>query len=210
MTLSIVCHRCMTLPIIRIHEIEVVIPPPQSPQASYDQSDDDDGGGDISSDFSFPNSPQQPLPSLTLTQQAVSKDGKGEFRSIFEALEASPSNSNNPVYINIESGEYYELINVDTHKTNIFLKGAGVDRTVIVSNGSLYGNQSAATLMIIGVRFLARDITIARKGNNGGVVENWSDYSVFYNYKLKGVNESLKAKVGNQFYRNCDVQGQNM
>ncbi|XP_073129009.1 probable pectinesterase 56 [Henckelia pumila] len=123
-----------------------------------------------------------------------SKDGKGEFRSISEALEASPSNSNDPVHINIESGEYYELINVDTHKTNIVLKGAGIDRTVIDSNVSLDGT---------------RDITIAHTENNGVAVENWSNYSVFYNCKLKGVNGSLKAKGWNQFYRSCDVHGQN-
>ncbi|XP_073129010.1 probable pectinesterase/pectinesterase inhibitor 39 [Henckelia pumila] len=127
------------------------------------------------------------IPSMVGSRSPVSKDGKGEFRSISEALEASPSNSNDPVYINIESGEYYELINVGMEKTNIVLKGAGIDRMVIVSNGSLDGSQSAATL------------------------KNLSDYSVFYNCncKLKGVNGSLKAKGGNQFYRGCNVHGQN-
>lgn len=145
-------------------------------------------------------------------EMLVSKDGKKGFRSISEALEASPSNSNDQVCITIKSGVYYEMIHVGVDKTNIVLKGAGINRTTVISNETLdetFHSLSAATLKINENWFLARDMTIAREGNRGVAVENWSDFSVFYNCKLKGGNGSLNARRGNQFYRSCQVYGRN-
>ncbi|KAL9155789.1 hypothetical protein ABFS82_09G029700 [Erythranthe guttata] len=143
---------------------------------------------------------------------SVSGDGKSEYRTISEAVEASPSYSSFRVCIRIGAGEYNEKVRIAPDKINITLLGEGVEKTVITSNATLpisLMGRYAATLWVGGQDFLAQDLTISNTAKDGVAVENSGDHTVFFRCTLRGMNMTLHALGLKQFYRSCQFYGRN-
>ena len=62
----------------------------------------------------------------------VAKDGKGNFKSIQEAINSLPDSSATPRIIHIKSGTYNEKIFLSKH--NIIIEGEDRDKTIITSD----------------------------------------------------------------------------
>ncbi|KAL7139101.1 hypothetical protein ABFS83_09G028700 [Erythranthe nasuta] len=140
---------------------------------------------------------------------SVSKNGKSDYRTISEAVDASPSHSPFRICILIGAGEYDEKVVVGRFKSNLTLIGEGSEKTTITSNSTppLKVIGVTATLSIAGTAFMARDLTVSNSAELGVAVESWSDRSVFFRVILRGVNKTLTAWGGNQFYRSCLFYG---
>lgn len=80
----------------------------------------------------------------------VSLEGYGNYATIFEALEAAPSNSSCPVYITLQAKEYHEQVLVQNDKTNIVMTGQGIEKTFIIHNGSSLTNQTTMSSATFG------------------------------------------------------------
>ncbi|KAK6148387.1 hypothetical protein DH2020_019299 [Rehmannia glutinosa] len=140
----------------------------------------------------------------------VSKDGKSNFTTVSEAVEASPNYSPHKVCIFIHTGEYHEMVKIGDEKINLVLMGEGIGNTTIVSNASIDEHVTTlplATLRINGKEFLAQDFTIINTAKYGVAVENWADHSVFFRCKLEGRNATLRVRGKEQFYRSCQMYG---
>ncbi|KAK9287968.1 hypothetical protein L1049_016413 [Liquidambar formosana] len=145
----------------------------------------------------------------------VSLDGKGQFTAISSAVEAAPANSSFKYCIYIRRGVYRENVLVDAEKTNLVFVGDGMGKSVITSSRSsidgFFGGDQIATLRILGVGFMGRDLTIENAAgperNHGVALENWADQTVFYRSSFLGYRDTIYTSNGRQFYRDCHIQG---
>ncbi|KAI3855254.1 hypothetical protein MKX03_026112 [Papaver bracteatum] len=144
----------------------------------------------------------------------VATDGSGDYRTINEAVEASPSMSRSPYVIRIRKGSYKENVLIPQNKRNLVFRGEGMLTTKIIghrSNASGYGTQDSATLIVLGDGFMARDIAIVNtagpNGHQAVALISEADRCVFYRCRFEGYQDTLYAKINRQFYRECDILG---
>ncbi|GLJ10948.1 hypothetical protein SUGI_0138550 [Cryptomeria japonica] len=141
----------------------------------------------------------------------VAKDGSGKYRTIADALNAAPMQSQKRYVIYIRGGIYEEKLIVT--KQNIMLVGDGKGVTVIAGSNSHTQDSSplTANFMACANGFMARDITFQNtagpyKGQAAALLVR-SDRSVFYRCSIIGYQDTLYAHSQRQFYRECDIYG---
>ncbi|XP_047321162.1 pectinesterase 2-like [Impatiens glandulifera] len=143
----------------------------------------------------------------------VAKDGTGQYNTIGAAIAASPNYSTSRTYIKVKPGIYRENIVVPEIKTMLTLIGYGMYKTIVSgdrSNGSGFHTDKTATADIYGQNFLAVDITIentAGAANQQAVALKSEAQSTFYRCRFLGYQDTLYAKAGMQFYRDCEIFG---
>ncbi|KAF8387669.1 hypothetical protein HHK36_026323 [Tetracentron sinense] len=144
----------------------------------------------------------------------VDRDGSGNFTKISDAISSAPNLSSRHYYIQIRAGVYVENIFIEDHKTNIVLIGEGMDNTIISGNRSFAGGfrtYQSATVGIRGDGFVAQDITfenVAGPNNMQAVaLMSESNSSAYYKCRFLGYQDTLYAKIGRQFYRECEIYG---
>ncbi|KAK2975585.1 hypothetical protein RJ640_014072 [Escallonia rubra] len=144
----------------------------------------------------------------------VAKDGTGNFTTIGEAISAAPNYSSNGYHIKIKAGMYTENIVIGSCKTNLILIGDGMDDTRILGNrsfGSGFGTYDTATVGIHGQGFIAQGLSFEnlagpKKGQAVAVLVE-ANYTAFYRCRLKGYQDTLYTKIGEQFFRECEIFG---
>ncbi|CAI9094323.1 OLC1v1030045C1 [Oldenlandia corymbosa var. corymbosa] len=148
------------------------------------------------------------------TPSVVVQDGSGSFRTINDALRAAPSYSREKVIIVIKKGIYYEQVTVGQEKTNIVLIGEGVENTVISGSKSVatgFGLQETATVGILGNGFMAQGITFKNtaglNGRQAVALLTSANYVTFYQCRFMGYQDTLYAKYGIAFFRDCEIIG---
>ncbi|MQM16118.1 hypothetical protein Taro_049072 [Colocasia esculenta] len=148
----------------------------------------------------------------------VAKDGSGNFTTISDAIAAAPNRTDvvedGYFKIVVREGVYQENVVVGREKKNLFLVGAGINRTVITGNRSVYDNYTtynSATFAVHGERFIAMDITFENTAgpekHQAVAMRNSADLSTFYRCRFMGYQDTLYAHSLRQFYRDCDVYG---
>ncbi|KMZ63426.1 pectin methylesterase, family CE8 [Zostera marina] len=144
----------------------------------------------------------------------VAQDGSGNFTSISDAVAALTENTSKRFVIKIMPGEYTENIMIDKDKPNVTLIGSGVNITVLKSNRSVktgWTTTTSATLDVRGHGFMAQNISVLNtagpEGQQAVAVRIESDLSVFYKVDIIGYQDTLYAKFGRQFYRECNIYG---
>ncbi|KAL7001681.1 pectinesterase [Sarracenia purpurea var. burkii] len=97
---------------------------------------------------------------------------------------------------------------------NVMLIGDGKGVTVITGHKSFLqgGNTwSAATIVIWGDGFVARDITFQNTAGSGShqapALTSKAPHSAFYRCAFEGYQDTVYAQHGLQFYRECDIYG---
>ncbi|XP_047326858.1 pectinesterase-like [Impatiens glandulifera] len=150
------------------------------------------------------------LPKITY----VAKDGTGEFSIIGEAINAIPNYVKFRTYIKIKPGIYMENIVVPKSKTRLTLLGSGIYKTIVSgsrSNKTGFATDKTPTADIIGDGFVAKQITFentAGPSNNQAVaLKSEAEFSAFYRCRFLGFQDTLYAKSGKQFYRECEIHG---
>ncbi|KAL2898318.1 putative pectinesterase/pectinesterase inhibitor 32 [Bienertia sinuspersici] len=143
----------------------------------------------------------------------VSKSGDEKFTTISEAILSAPSYSSSKFFIRVRSGVYNETVTVPQNKTNIVLIGDGVDVTKITANHHppQFTTSNSATFSVFGDGFMAQDITFENDagGRSGQAVAVLCDanHTIFYKCKFLAYQDTLYAKHGTQYYRECDIYG---
>ncbi|XP_021774344.1 pectinesterase-like [Chenopodium quinoa] len=143
----------------------------------------------------------------------VSLDGDGDFTTISEAILSAPSYALSRFHIRVCSGVYNEVVTVPQSKTNIVLIGDGAEVTKITANRQIseFSTSETATFTVLGDGFMAQDIAFE---NNAGSESGQAvallcsaNHAIFYRCKVIGYHDTLYAKEGSQFYRECDIYG---
>ncbi|XP_073027937.1 pectinesterase-like [Primulina eburnea] len=151
------------------------------------------------------------LAQLTLI---VSKDGRGNFTTITQAVAAAPNTSHQRTVIKIKAGVYYENINITQEKINLYFIGEGMDVTKISGNKSAgmgLKTKETATVQINANGFVAIDITFENTAGpqmfQAVALSNYGDHTAFYRCRFLGYQDTLNPQSHAQFYRDCEVYG---
>jgi pectinesterase len=157
----------------------------------------------------------------------VSQDGKSDYKTIQEAVNAVRDLSPQTVKILIKRGVYREKVVVPSWKTNIHLIGEDKANTIITGGdysgkdyrGSTdaFGNKkhstyTSFTLLAQGDGFRAENLTIENTAGRVGqavALHVESDRAVIINCRLLGNQDTLYAATGTsrQYYKDCYIEG---
>src|SRR5699024_5841902 len=108
-------------------------------------------------------------PSTIQYRYVVDKEGKGDFRSVQNAIDAVSSYLDERTYILIKKGIYKEVLTIPEEKKNITLVGEEAEDVVLTydnaankidpETGEEYGTSGSASTFIHGEGFVAVNIT---------------------------------------------------
>ncbi|XP_019200356.1 PREDICTED: probable pectinesterase/pectinesterase inhibitor 60 [Ipomoea nil] len=146
----------------------------------------------------------------------VSKDGKGQFRSIQAAINYATSRrkGNQRIIIYIKRGVYNENVQIGSNMNKIMLVGDGLRYTIITGSRSAasgFTTYSTATVGVDGLNFIARGITFRNTAGpqnaQAVALRSASDLSVFYACSFEGYQDTLFVLAQRQFYKSCYIYG---
>jgi PelA/Pel-15E family pectate lyase len=143
----------------------------------------------------------------------VAADGSGNFTSVQQAVDHVPDNNRQPVVIYIKPGIYKEQIRVPAGKPFVTFLGSKAAQTILtfyLSNPQV-GSTSATYSTYVGASdFHAENITFENSfgpGSQAVAMLVDADRAVFRNCRFLGWQDTLYAKGGRQYYKDCYIEG---
>ncbi|KAK7276473.1 hypothetical protein RIF29_17613 [Crotalaria pallida] len=140
----------------------------------------------------------------------VSKNGRGNYTRVSEAIENAPNMSLTFYNIYIKEGTYEENLYIHRTKTNIRLFGDGAHRTIIFGNRT-NNETNGPTIEIHGERFQAANMSFVNDAGltagQANAVRNVANNTIFYGCSIEGYQDTLYAVRGSQRYENCEIYG---
>lgn len=159
----------------------------------------------------------------------VSKDGKGDFTTIQQAIDAVDNNSSLRTKIVIKAGIYKEKIVIPESKGALLLEGENPAKTIITyddfaskknAEGKEIGTTGSATLFIYSNDFSAKNISFENSSGRVGqavAVLTSGDRIAFENCRFLGNQDTLylkgaqdlqdKKKPSRNYFKNCYIEG---
>lgn len=159
----------------------------------------------------------------------VSKDGKGNFTTVQQAIDAIENGSSTRTKILIKAGTYKEKIIIPDTKGAILLEGENPQTTIITyddfaskknSEGKDIGTTGSSTIFIHSNNFTAKNISFENSSGRVGqavAVLTSGDKIVFENCRLLGNQDTLylkgvqdspdKTKPSRNYFKNCYIEG---
>ncbi|KAF2321351.1 hypothetical protein GH714_040421 [Hevea brasiliensis] len=119
----------------------------------------------------------------------VSKDGKGDFKTVTDAIKSIPSGNIQRVIVNIGPGVYTEKITIDRTKPFITFRGAP---------------NAMPTLAFGGMAKQPDGIT---SGAQAVALRISGDKAAFYNCRILGFQDTVCDDRGHHFFKNCYIEG---
>jgi pectinesterase len=151
----------------------------------------------------------------------VALDGKGDFKTVQEAINAVPDFRKNVTAILIRPGTYKEKLILPASKTNVSFVGLDRDLTILTFDdyalkknrfGEEMGTTGSASFYVFGEGFSATNITFQNSAGPVGqavAVRIDADKVTFTNCRFLGFQDTLYAYGENsrQFYKDCYFEG---
>ncbi|OKS86964.1 pectinesterase family protein [Mucilaginibacter polytrichastri] len=154
----------------------------------------------------------------------VAQDGSGDYKTVQAAFDAIPFKNKKPIEIYIKKGIYKELLNLDSGKNFVTLKGEDKDNTILTFNnhigvvtakGDTLNTYTSASFFLKADNFTARNITFE---NNAGFTAGQAtavfahgDKLRFFDCIFKGFQDVLfcsgEGSNSRQYYQNCYIEG---
>ncbi|XVE56066.1 hypothetical protein DITRI_Ditri03aG0207200 [Diplodiscus trichospermus] len=140
---------------------------------------------------------------------SVDQSGKGDYRTIQEAIDAVPSNNNELVYILVKPGIYKEKIVVPVDKPFITISGSNANGTIITWNdgGDIF---ESPTFTVLASDFVGRYLTIQNTlgpGAKAVALRVSGDRAAFYGCRILSHQDTLLDDTGRHYYSNCYIEG---
>jgi PelA/Pel-15E family pectate lyase len=143
----------------------------------------------------------------------VAVDGSGDVRSVSQAIARVPENNRRRFIIRIKPGTYREQIRVPANKPYISFVGESAEKTTLtygISNKEAGSTSAAYATYIAGHDFYAENVTFENSfgpGSQAVAVLVEADRVVFKNCRFLGWQDTLYAKNGRQYYKDCYIEG---
>ena len=143
----------------------------------------------------------------------VSADGSRHVRTVPEAVDKVPENNSRRFVIYIKPGVYKEQIRIPASKPYITFIGDSAEKTILtfnLSNKDAGSTSASYSFYIGGHDFYAENITFENSfgtGSQAVAVLAEADRVVFNNCRFLGWQDTLYAKGGRQYYRDCYIEG---
>ncbi|KAJ4851417.1 hypothetical protein Tsubulata_030617 [Turnera subulata] len=144
----------------------------------------------------------------------VAADDSGNYKTINEAVANAPLHSKVPYTIHIKAGVYQEYVFIPKNMTNIVLVGDGAKTTKITGNRSAGGGfktHETATVVVKADGFVAKYITFENAAppseDQAAAFMIEANRSALYQCDFLGHQDTLYAKKGSQFFRDCNIYG---
>jgi PelA/Pel-15E family pectate lyase len=143
----------------------------------------------------------------------VAVDGSGDVRSVSQAIARVPENNRRRFIIRIKPGTYREQIRVPANKPYISFVGESAEKTRLtygISNKEAGSTSAAYATYIAGHDFYAENVTFENSfgpGSQAVAVLVEADRVVFKNCRFLGWQDTLYAKNGRQYYKDCYIEG---
>ncbi len=143
----------------------------------------------------------------------VSADGKGDVRTVSEAIEKVPAGNKTRCVIRISPGTYKEQIRVPANKPFVSFIDENADTTILtfsISNKEAGSTSAAYATYIGGHDFHAENITFENSfgiGSQAVAVLVEADRAVFNKCRFLGWQDTLYAKNGRQYYKDSYIEG---
>lgn len=151
----------------------------------------------------------------------VAKDGKGNFSTIQEAIDAVPDFRKKRTTIYIKNGIYKEKMVLPASKTNVSFIGENVESVILTFDdyaskknrfGEEMGTTGSTSFYIFGNGFIAKNITFENSSGPVGqavAVRIDGDLVAFNNCRFLGFQDTLYPHGDNsrQYYKNCHIEG---
>lgn len=133
--------------------------------------------------------------------------------SVQAAIDRVPENNPKRFVIALKPGVYHEQVRIPANKPYISIVGTDAAKTVIsfnLSNKDAGSTSASYTVYIGGHDFYGENITIENSFGTGSqavaaLVD--ADRAVFRNCRFIGWQDTLYAKSGRQFYKDCYIDG---
>ncbi|KAK7838831.1 putative pectinesterase 15 [Quercus suber] len=149
----------------------------------------------------------------------VDLNGRADFSSVQEAVNAVPDCSPSRTLIVIDSGTYREKVVVNTNKTNLIFQGRGYLNTAIAWNdtaNSTGGTSYSSSVAIFAANFTAYNISFENTapspfpgmvGAQAVALRIAGDMAAFYGRGFYGAQDTLYDESGRHYFRECFIQG---
>ncbi|MDT3401381.1 pectinesterase family protein [Mucilaginibacter terrae] len=151
----------------------------------------------------------------------VAQDGSGDFKTVQEAINASPENSAETTEVFIKKGKYKERIEVKETKINLTLIGEDVMNTIITydnyaskldSAGKPLGTRRTASFYVYAKGLTAKNISFENSSGPVGqavAVFVTGDHAAFFNCRFLGFQDTLytHGPGSTQYYYKCYIEG---
>ena len=145
--------------------------------------------------------------------------GKGDFKTVQEAINAVPDFRKVATTIYIKNGIYKEKLVLAASKRMVRFIGESQDKTILTYDdfaqkknifGEEKGTSGSSSFYVYGDDFYAENITFENSsGPVGQAVAIWvaGDKSHFKNCRFLGFQDTLYTYGSRQFYQNCYIEG---
>ena len=143
----------------------------------------------------------------------VAADGTGDLKSVQEAIDKVPAGNVKRFTIYIKPGTYNEQLRIPANKPYITFIGDSAEKTILqfsISNKQAGSTSAAYATYIGGHDFHAENITFENSfglGSQAVAVLAEADRLVFKNCRFLGWQDTLYAKGGRQYYKDCYIEG---
>ncbi|QJX47617.1 pectin esterase [Hymenobacter taeanensis] len=147
----------------------------------------------------------------------VAQDGSGQFKTLQEAVNAVPNQSQQQVIIRVKPGVYKEKLVVPALKTHISLLGDNAATTIITfddhtGKGDI-NTYTSHSVLIQGNDFRAENITFQNTAGRGAgqavALHVEADRCVFRNCRILGDQDTLflASNHTRQYFHDCYIEG---
>ncbi|KAE8784326.1 putative pectinesterase 53 [Hordeum vulgare] len=148
----------------------------------------------------------------------VSPDGKGNYKTITEAINAVPEKNKKRIILDIKPGTYKEKLVIPMWKPFITFVGNAKNPPIIMwadtagtkgKDSKPIGTLASATLAVEADYFSACGIVI-KPGEEGGqavALRLFGTKAAFYNCTIDGGQDTLYDHKGLHYFKNCIIRG---
>lgn len=162
----------------------------------------------------------------------VSQDGRGDYLTVQEAIDAVPDYSHEVVTtIYVKEGTYKERVVIPPNKIRIVIRGDGPDKTIITYDNYArkiwpdgrfeVGTSGSASFFVHGDHVTFEDLTISNTAGEGKGIDQavalflGGDYLFFNRCRIEGNQDTVYAfgiwnksgRIKRSYFLDCEVEG---